>query len=86
MAPGSASEFDFGSPDALRDPEGHEWRVRPDGVVEFRRELGSSPNTLTLTSAPLLSPTWSPSGQYALISARDGLVVALEATRDGQSH
>jgi PQQ-like domain len=70
---------DFGSLDALRDPDGHEWRVRADGVLEFIPALGSRPALVHLTSSPLLSPSWSSSAHYALICARDGLVVALVA-------
>jgi hypothetical protein len=81
-APPSTPEVDFGSVDALRDPSGHEWRVRADGVLEFRRSPASEPSLLGLTHSPLLSPIWSSTTRYALISARDGLVVALDAPRD----
>jgi hypothetical protein len=80
VAPGASAAFDFGSPDTLRDPEGHEWRLRTDGVVEVRARDSSPPSFLALTSAPLLGSSWSVFGHYALISARDGLVVALAAS------
>lgn len=80
MAPGVSSEFDFGSPDTLRDPNGHEWRLRTDGVVEMRARRDSLPSFLALTSAPLLGSSWSVLAHYVLISARDGLVVALTAS------
>jgi outer membrane protein assembly factor BamB len=77
VAPESGARVDFGSVDSLRDPDGHELRLRGDGVVELRPRAGALPITLGLTSAPLLGSTWSSFGHYALISARDGLVVAL---------
>jgi hypothetical protein len=70
---------DFGSLDALRDPDGHEWRVRADGVLEFTPAVGSPPTLMHLTSSALLSPGWSSSARCAVICARDGLVVALVA-------
>jgi hypothetical protein len=73
---------DFGSLDSLRDPDGHEWRVRADGVLEFTPAVGSQPALVHLTSSALLSPGWSSSAHYAVICARDGLVVALAAPRD----
>jgi hypothetical protein len=84
VAPAAAPEFDFGCSDALRDPNGHEWRVRVDGVLEFRHAPDSPPSIIQLTRAPLLSPSWLSAEQCALISARDGLVVAF-AARDQAS-
>ena len=79
----STPEFDFGSSEALVDSEGHEWRARADGVLEFRAAVGSEPSRIELTSAPLFAPSWLAATHCALISARDGLVVAL-AARDPQ--
>lgn len=83
----SGPEFDFGSTDSLRDPEGHVWRVRSDGVLEFSVAPGSDPTTIKLAASPLLAPAWSPSARCAVLSARDGLVVALGlgGERDRQS-
>ena len=83
MAPEATPEFDFGPPDTVVDPDGHEWRTRSDGVLEFRRAPSLAPHLLELTRAPLLAPSWSPA-HYALISARDGLVVALAPTSNPQ--
>jgi hypothetical protein len=80
VAPGASAAFDFGSPDTLLDPDGNEWRLRSDGVVEVRALGSSRPSSVALTSAPLLGSSWSVFGHYALISARDGLVVALAAS------
>jgi outer membrane protein assembly factor BamB len=80
MPSDSKQEFDFGTSDAVRDPEQHEWQARADGVLEFTRATGAPPTLIDLTSSPLLSPTWSDFGHYALVSARDGLVVALSAS------
>jgi PQQ-like domain len=84
MAPEQRPEFDFGSVDVLRDPDGHEWRVRGDGVLAFKRNGAAEPSLLDLTSVPLLLPSWSPATRCAVISARDGLVVALETTSPRQ--
>jgi hypothetical protein len=81
----STHEFDFGPSDALLDPDGHQWRARADGVLEFRGAAGSEPSLIELTSVPLFAPSWLAATHCALISARDGLVVAL-AARDPQGH
>jgi hypothetical protein len=84
MAPETNAEFDFGSADRLRDPDGHEWLLRTDGVLEFRERAGSRPILLALTSAPLIGFSWSVLSHSALISARDGLVIALAvSTHEG---
>jgi hypothetical protein len=77
VAPETRAAFDFGTADRLRDPDGHEWLLRTDGVLEFRTRAGSPPRLLALTSAPLLGSSWSVLAHCALISARDGLVIAL---------
>ncbi|HTA92264.1 MAG TPA: PQQ-binding-like beta-propeller repeat protein [Polyangiaceae bacterium] len=77
LTPESLPAIDFASPDALRDPDGHEWRVRADGALEFKRTPTSAPSLLELTSSPLLSPSWSPTAHFVLVSARDGLVVGV---------
>jgi len=79
VAADSRPEFDFGSPDAVRDPGGHQWRARTDGVLEFRTAGAAEPSLLELTHVALLSPTWSSAARYVLVSARDGLVVAWAA-------
>jgi len=80
----ASAEFDFGSPDELRDPDGHVWRARADGQLEFRSAPSAPARLLALTSASLLRPVWSAAARGALISARDGLVVLLELPRAGQ--
>lgn len=79
VAPAAPPEFDFAPSDALRDPDGHEWRARVDGVLEFRQATDAQPSLIQLTRASLLSPSWLAVQHSALISARDGLVVALAA-------
>ena len=71
-------EFDFPDLETVRDPDGHQWRGRSDGVLEFRVAAGAEPNLLTLTSSALLAPVWSARSHYAVLSARSGLVFALE--------
>ena len=63
----------------LRDPEGHEWRGRSDGVVELRAQAGAVPSLLRLTHSPLFAPIWSAASRYAVLSARSGVVFALAA-------
>jgi hypothetical protein len=86
LPPESSTEFDFGSPDALRDPDGNEWRVRGDGVLVFRSSAESEPILVELTSAPLFGPIWSRSARSVLLSARDGLVIAFGAVHAEQGH
>lgn len=83
--PAASAEFDFGAPDELRDPGGHVWRARPDGVIEFRRTPSAPARSLQLTPASLLRPAWSAAARGAVISARDGLVVLLELPRDAHN-
>jgi hypothetical protein len=81
----ASAEFDFGSPDELRDPDGHVWRARADGVLEFRSTPSAPARSLQLTPASLLRPAWSAAARGAVISARDGLVVLLELPRDAHN-
>ena len=79
--PESTPEFDFGSAETVRDPEGRLWRVRGGGVLELRAAVGAEPTLTELTDAPLLSPVWSSAARYAVVSARNGLVIAVEPPR-----
>ena len=81
----ASAEFEFESPDELRDPGGHVWRARADGVLEFRSKPSAPTQLFPLTSASLLRPVWSAATRGALISARDGLVVLLALPRDVQT-
>ena len=62
----------------LTDPEGHEWQGRSDGVLEFRAVRSAGVRELALAQSPLFAPIWSSAGHYAVLSARSGLVFALE--------
>lgn len=64
--------------EALCDPEGHQWRGRSDGVLEFSLASGSTSTSLQLSNSPLLAPVWSEAGRYALLSARSGVVFAVD--------
>ena len=79
--PEATPEFDFGSAETVRDPEGRLWRVRDGGVLELRAAVGAQPTLTELTDAPLLSPVWSSAARYAVVSARNGLVIAVEPPR-----
>jgi hypothetical protein len=83
--PEATPEFEFGSADSVRDPEGRVWRVLDGGVLEFRGAVGMQPTLTELTSAPLLSPVWSNAARYAVVSARNGLVIAVEPPRTRQT-
>jgi hypothetical protein len=85
FAPEATPQFDFGSAQTMRDPEGRLWRVRDGGVLEFSAAAGMQPTLTTLTSAPLLTPIWSSAARYALVSARNGLVIAVEPPRTRQT-
>jgi outer membrane protein assembly factor BamB len=69
--------FEFRAQNSVRDPAGDEWSTGTDGQLEFKIAGRTSRALVQLTSAALLSPCWSAFGHYALISARDGLVVGL---------
>jgi outer membrane protein assembly factor BamB len=83
--PEATPEFDFGSAETVRDPEGRLWRVRDGGVLELRAAVGAEPTLTQLTNALLLSPVWSDAGRYAVVSARNGLVIAVEPPRTQKS-
>ncbi len=72
-------EFEFNAPDTVQDPEGRSWRASATGVLELRG-APSEPCSLllTLTSSPLFPPAWSAAAHYAVVSARNGLVIAVE--------
>ena len=77
FAPQAPHEFEFSEPDTLRDPDGHLWHGRSDGIVEFRVSKDSTAQLVPLTASPLLAPAWSTASHQALFSARSGLVFAL---------
>jgi hypothetical protein len=79
LAPETKPEFDFGVPDLLRDPDGHEWRALAGGALEYCSSASGSPVAIELTTSALFGLVWSPLQRYALVSARDGLVVAFAA-------
>jgi hypothetical protein len=79
FAPHIKPEFEFPDLLAVRDPSGHRWRARNDGVLEFYAASEANPSLLTLARSPLLSPVWSEVGRYAVFSARSGVVFALDA-------
>ena len=79
------SEFDFGSAESLRDPEGHVWRVRERGVLEFSAANGANASLTELTRGPLLEPVWSSAARCLVLSARNGLVIAVDPPRTRQS-
>ena len=78
LAPGAKPEFMFPDPEVLRDPEGHSWHGRADGVLELRFAVDASPSLLTLTHSPLFAPAWSTTAHYAVLSSRSGLIFALD--------
>ncbi|MEO8904872.1 MAG: PQQ-binding-like beta-propeller repeat protein [Polyangiaceae bacterium] len=80
FGPGAAPAFDFGARDTLRDPEGHEWRA-DGGVLVFSAAPNSVPIRLALGRSSLLTPAWSTSAHYAVVSARSGLVMAVDPPR-----
>jgi hypothetical protein len=77
--------FELASSEALRDPEGRLWQVRDGGVLEFRAGVGAQPTLTALTSAPLFAPIWSSAARCAIVSARNGLVVAVDPPRSKPS-
>lgn len=64
--------------DALRDPEGRSWLSSERGVLAFSSRDGASSVARELTPSPLFRPAWSAVGNYAVVSARSGLIIALE--------
>ncbi|MEP7048988.1 MAG: PQQ-binding-like beta-propeller repeat protein [Pseudomonadota bacterium] len=73
----TAPAFDFGALDTLRDPAGHLWRV-VGGALAFSASQAAAPDVFTLGGSPLLAPVWSSVGNYAVLSARSGLIVAVD--------
>ncbi len=84
FGPEAAPEFDFGEPDTLRDPDGHLWRVE-QGALEFSATQAAEPSNLALGNSPLLTPAWSNAAHYAVVSARSGLVMAVDPPRIRQT-
>jgi hypothetical protein len=72
--------FDFGSPQTLHDPEGRTWQVDESGKL-IVAAVDSPARSLQLTNAPLLAPIWSPVARYVVVSARNGLVTAIDPPR-----
>ena len=87
FGPEAAPELDFGEPDTLRDPEGHLWRVErvESGALEFSTTQAAERTSFSLGSSPLLTPAWSSAGHYAVVSARSGLVMAVDPPRARQA-
>jgi hypothetical protein len=81
----AASEVTFGVPDVLRDPAGRVWRGSERGVLTFSPSIEAPPISRELTPSPLLTPVWSAAGNYAVVSARSGLVIALDPPRSTPS-
>jgi PQQ-like domain len=81
LAPGAAPEFEFTAPDRMSDPEARVWQTLDDGVLRLSSASNARPSRIALTSAPLLTPAWSSAGRYAVVSARNGLVFAVEPPR-----
>jgi hypothetical protein len=79
--PGMKPELSFGQAEELRDPEGNAWLGRSDGVLEYRPASGEKSNLIPLASSPLLLPAWSRVSRFAVVSARSGLVFALDPVR-----
>jgi len=78
FGPDGPSELVFADPEVLRDPQGHEWRAGSNGVLEFRAAADAAPSFVALTSSALLAPTWSVAARYAVLSARSGVLFALD--------
>jgi ligand-binding sensor domain-containing protein len=78
LAPGAAQEFQFPEPEILHDSEGHLWRGRDDGVLEFRASQQSAAVLTPLTASALLVPAWSAVARYAVVSSRAGLLFAVD--------
>ncbi len=76
-APDAPHELEFATPNTLRDPEGRIWSATATGGLGLSG-AGSEPCSFTLTSSPLFTPAWSAAAHYVVVSARSGLVVALE--------
>ncbi|HEY3666384.1 MAG TPA: PQQ-binding-like beta-propeller repeat protein [Polyangiaceae bacterium] len=85
LGPEAMPGFELGPSELLRDPEGRFWQVREGGVLEFRAGVDAQPTLTVLTSAPLFSPIWSSATRCAIVSARNGLVVAVDPPRSKQS-
>jgi len=79
--PGMKPELALSAPEALRDPEGNSWFGRSDGVLEYRPASGENTSLFPLTSSALLLPAWSRASRVAVISARSGLIFALDPAR-----
>ena len=81
-APEARPELDLESCDLGRDARGNVWRASDSGVLELRA-AGSegAPRSFELASAPLLAPAWSEALSAVVVSARDGLVLALTEAR-----
>ena len=77
-APGAPAEFQFGDPEILRDPDGHLWRGRANGVLEFSTTPDAPPMLVPLTTSALLVPVWSAATHSAVLSSRAGVVFALD--------
>ncbi len=84
FGPEAAPELDFGAPDTLRDPEGHLWRVQ-NGALTFSATQAAEPSNLSLGNSPLLTPVWSSAAHYAVVSARSGVVMAVDPPRTRQA-
>ncbi len=79
LAPGAPGEFQFGDPEALRDPDGHLWRGQSNGEFDVSASRPqASPVLVPLTDAALFVPAWSTASHYAVLSSRAGLLFALD--------
>lgn len=84
FAPSSAPPFDFGTPNTLRDPAGKQWQVL-GGALAISAAQDAEPVVFALGTSPLFTPAWSSAGNYAVVSARSGLVMAIDPPRARQA-
>lgn len=71
--------LDLESCDAGRDPRGNAWRIGSSGTLELTR--GERVDSYDVAHAALLAPAWSEALGAVVVSARDGLVLALAPPR-----
>jgi len=63
------------------DARGNTWDAGEGGVLALTRPDGSHPQRFVVANSALLEPVWSLALGAVVVSARDGLVVALAAPR-----
>jgi hypothetical protein len=82
--PSAAPPFDFGAPNTLQDPAGQLWQVM-GGALAISATQDAEPHVFALGTSALFTPAWSSVGNYAVVSARSGLVMAIDPPRVRQA-